>query len=39
MFELKPPSDDRQHIPTVGEWSHDKYYFIPRRDSKNDDCP
>jgi len=28
MFELKPPSDDKQYIPTVGEWSHDKYYFI-----------
>lgn len=30
MFELKPLLDDGQHIPTIGEWSHDKYYFIMR---------
>jgi len=30
MFNLKPPPDDGFHIPTVGEWSRDKHYFLMR---------
>ena len=30
MFELPPPQDDGLFIPTVGEWSRDKHYFLMR---------
>ena len=30
MFELSPPQDDGLYIPTVGEWSRDKHYFLLR---------
>ncbi|MCP4708636.1 MAG: three-Cys-motif partner protein TcmP [Planctomycetes bacterium] len=30
MFNLKPPQDDGLLIPTVGEWSRDKHYFLKR---------
>ena len=30
MFELPTPKDDGLHIPTVGEWSSDKHYFLMR---------
>ncbi|MGA2323072.1 MAG: three-Cys-motif partner protein TcmP [Sedimentisphaerales bacterium] len=30
MLELPPPKDDGLFIPTVGEWSHDKHYFLMR---------
>lgn len=30
MFELPPPEDDGLYISTVGEWSHDKHYFLMR---------
>jgi three-Cys-motif partner protein len=30
MFNLPPPTDDGQYIPMVGEWSHDKHYFLMR---------
>lgn len=30
MFELKPPEDDGLLMPTVGEWSRDKHYFLMR---------
>lgn len=30
MFELSTPQDDGLYIPTVGEWSHDKHYFLMR---------
>ena len=30
MFELPSPEDDGLYIPTVGEWSHDKHYFLMR---------
>ena len=28
MFELSPPQDDGLYIPTVGEWSRDKHYYL-----------
>ena len=30
MLELPHPKDDGLFIPTVGEWSHDKHYFLMR---------
>ena len=30
MFELPSPKDDGLYIPTVGEWSRDKHYFLMR---------
>ena len=30
MFDLPPPKDDGLYIPTVGEWSRDKHYFLRR---------
>ena len=30
MFELPAPADDGLYIPTVGEWSSDKHYFLMR---------
>jgi len=30
MFELPSPKDDGLYIPAVGEWSHDKHYFLTR---------
>ena len=30
MFELPTPQDDGLFIPTVGEWSRDKHYFLMR---------
>lgn len=30
MFELPPPKDDGLFIPTVGEWSHNKHWFLMR---------
>src|SRR4030042_4964328 len=30
MFELPPPNDDGLYIPTVGEWSQHKHYFLTR---------
>ena len=30
MFELPPPKDDGLYIPTVGEWSYDKHWFLRR---------
>jgi len=30
MFKLPSPKDDGLFIPTVGEWSHDKHYFLMR---------
>jgi len=30
MFKLPPPKDDGLYIPTVGEWSRDKHYFLAR---------
>ncbi|MCH8071223.1 MAG: three-Cys-motif partner protein TcmP [Proteobacteria bacterium] len=30
MFVLPPPEDDKLLIPTVGEWSHDKHYYLQR---------
>ena len=30
MFELPSPKDDDLYIPTVGEWSRDKHYFLMR---------
>jgi len=30
MFELPPPEDDGLYIPTVGEWSRDKHYYLMR---------
>ena len=30
MFELPQPQDDGLYIPTVGEWSRDKHYFLRR---------
>jgi len=30
MFELPSPKDDGLYIPAVGEWSHDKHYFLMR---------
>jgi three-Cys-motif partner protein len=30
MFELPSPQDDGLYIPTVGEWSRDKHYFLMR---------
>jgi three-Cys-motif partner protein len=30
MLELPPPKDDGLLIPAVGEWSHDKHYFLTR---------
>ncbi len=30
MFELPAPQDDGLFIPTVGEWSRDKHYFLMR---------
>ncbi|MGD0571416.1 MAG: three-Cys-motif partner protein TcmP [Sedimentisphaerales bacterium] len=28
MLKLPPPKDDGRFIPTVGEWSHHKHYFL-----------
>ncbi|MHC4146780.1 MAG: three-Cys-motif partner protein TcmP [Planctomycetota bacterium] len=30
MFELPPPKDDDLYVPTVGEWSHNKHWFLMR---------
>ena len=30
MFELSPPKDDGLYIPTVGEWSYNKHWFLIR---------
>ncbi|MHC4508811.1 MAG: three-Cys-motif partner protein TcmP [Planctomycetota bacterium] len=30
MSELSPPEDDGLYIPTVGEWSRDKHWFLSR---------
>jgi three-Cys-motif partner protein len=30
MLKLTPPKDDGLFIPAVGEWSHDKHYFLMR---------
>ena len=30
MFELPPPQDDGLYIPTVGDWSQDKHWFLTR---------
>jgi len=30
MFKLSPPNDDGLYIPTVGQWSRDKHYFLMR---------
>ncbi|HUW19545.1 MAG TPA: three-Cys-motif partner protein TcmP [Sedimentisphaerales bacterium] len=30
MSEIPTPTDDGLHIPTVGEWSRDKHYFLMR---------
>lgn len=30
MSELRPPEDDRLHIPGVGGWSRDKHHFLYR---------
>jgi three-Cys-motif partner protein len=30
MPELVPPADDGQFIPTVGQWSSDKHYYLLR---------
>ncbi len=30
MFELAPPKEDGQYVPTVGEWSHNKHWFLMR---------
>jgi len=30
MLEIPPPKDDGLFIPIVGEWSHDKHYFLMR---------
>jgi three-Cys-motif partner protein len=30
MLKLPQPKDDGLFIPTVGEWSHDKHYFLIR---------
>ncbi len=30
MFNLPPPQDDGLYVPTVGEWSRDKHYFLMR---------
>ncbi len=30
MLELQPPEGDGLYIPTVGEWSRDKHYFLTR---------
>jgi three-Cys-motif partner protein len=30
MLELPQPQDDGLIIPTVGDWSHDKHYFLMR---------
>jgi len=30
MSDLPPPEDDGLHIPTAGEWSHDKHWFLTR---------
>lgn len=30
MFKLPPPEDDGLYIPTVGDWSRDKHYFLMR---------
>jgi three-Cys-motif partner protein len=30
MFELPPPKNDGLYVPTVGEWSHHKHWFLMR---------
>jgi three-Cys-motif partner protein len=30
MLKLPPPKDDGLFVPAVGEWSHDKHYFLMR---------
>ena len=30
MPEIPTPKDDGLYIPTVGEWSRDKHYFLAR---------
>lgn len=30
MFKLPHPKNDGLYIPTVGDWSHDKHYFLMR---------